>query len=246
MARDFIPGSTQSMDVDSTPVTAAPFTIAAWIQSDHNFESTIFFVGDKDVAAHYWFLSLVDAGAGEDLLSFGAAAGGAEVTAEVTASFTDDGWHHVCGVETSATSRAAYLDGANKGTNATSREPAGADRISIGRKGDSTPTAYMDGFIAEVAVWNVALSDADVALLAKTTSPFLVVPQSLVFYAPLIGRYSPEIDIRGGANLTLSASAPAVAAHPRIYNMSRPLLSKIVSPVAAGGIPFRTLMGVGT
>lgn len=74
----------------------------------------------------------------------------------------------------------------------------------------------MDGAIAEVGIWNVALSDSDVALLAKGVSPLMVHPESLVFYAPLIGQYSPEIELRSARNLTLTGT-PTQSAHPPIF-----------------------------
>lgn len=40
----------------------------------------------------------------------------------------------------------------------------------------------MEGDISEVGYWNVALTDADVAVLAKGVSPLLVRPEGLVAY----------------------------------------------------------------
>ena len=74
----------------------------------------------------------------------------------------------------------------------------------------------MSGDIAEAAIWNIALDDADVALLAKAFDPRMVRPEGLVFYAPLIGRYSPEIDRRGGLGLTVTGAVASV--HPRMFH----------------------------
>ena len=49
----------------------------------------------------------------------------------------------------------------------------------------ATKQNYCDGSLAEAAIWNAALSDAEVAALATGVSPLLVRPGSLVFYAPL-------------------------------------------------------------
>ena len=87
----------------------------------------------------------------------------------------------------------------------------------------------MEGDLAEAAIWNEALSAAEVALLAQGLSPLSLRPWALVFYAPIYGRYDPEIDIIGGLNLTvLDATA---SAHPRIF---KPGLPQISVPVAAG------------
>jgi hypothetical protein len=44
----------------------------------------------------------------------------------------------------------------------------------------------------------------------------MVRPASLVYYVPLIGRHSPEIDIVGGIDMTVSGT-PAASAHPRVF-----------------------------
>ena len=60
MARSFDIDSSQYLEIDSTPITAAPFTVAAWarVASDAagatNF--TVAWIGDKDLTADYWAL----------------------------------------------------------------------------------------------------------------------------------------------------------------------------------------------
>ena len=70
----------------------------------------------------------------------------------------------------------------------------------------------MDGQIAEAAIWNVALTDGEIASLAKGFKPTRIRPQSLVFYAPLIRNLQ---DTRKGMALT-NNNAATVAAHPRV------------------------------
>lgn len=43
-----------------------------------------------------------------------------------------------------------------------------------------------DGFPGSRAIWDVALSDAEVALLSRGASPMLVRPEALVEYWPMI------------------------------------------------------------
>lgn len=66
---------------------------------------------------------------------------------------------------------------------------------------------------AEVGIWNAALTDAEVASLAKGMTCDKVRPQSLVFYAPLIRDLQ---DARGGLAITNNNGA-TVANHPRVY-----------------------------
>lgn len=127
------------------------------------------------------------------------------------------GWNHFCGVFASSTSRAAYLNGAGKGTNTTSTVPSGINRTSIGASDGSSVIQNWPntGLIAEVAMWNVALTDAEVSSLATGVSPLQIRPGSLVAYWPLIGNTSPEINLVSTATQTIQGSLSA-AAHPRL------------------------------
>ena len=71
----------------------------------------------------------------------------------------------------------------------------------------------MNGLIAEVGIWNAALTAEEVASLAKGMTCYKVRPQSLVFYAPLVRDLT---DQKGGLTITNNGGA-TVANHPRIY-----------------------------
>lgn len=72
---------------------------------------------------------------------------------------------------------------------------------------------FFDGRIAEVGIWNAALTAAEIASLAKGMTCDKVRPQNLVFYAPLVRDL---IDQKGGLTITNNNGA-TVANHPRIY-----------------------------
>ena len=65
-------------------------------------------------------------------------------------------------------------------------------------------------------MWDVALTDDEVATLAKGVCPLFVRPGNLLAYWPLIGNNSPEIDCVGRFEMTLTNS-PGTSAHPRVY-----------------------------
>jgi hypothetical protein len=105
----------------------------------------------------------------------------------------------------------------------------GIDRISIGRLGRLNPAAYMDGLLAEVAIWNAALSDEEVASLAAGFSPLLVKPENLVVYVPLVRTIQ---DVVGGLGFT--ATGTVVAEHPpKIFLPAAPHISTAPPPSAA-------------
>jgi hypothetical protein len=123
--------------------------------------------------------------------------------------------YRFCAVSASSTDHRVYLDGVLDGSNSGSRNPGTRSFVRIGARTVLSSGTYFDGRIAEVAIWNVALTDAENAALGRGVSPLLIRPQNLVFYAPLLGRADPEPDLSGGANLTL-VNNPPPAVHPRV------------------------------
>lgn len=147
---------------------------------------------------------------------------GTPTQAETSSTWNDGygGWAHACGVFASTTSRTVYLNGSGAGTNTTSSAPTGFTRFQIGarRNSNTTDTFFGAGRIADVGVWDVALTDTEIQSLAKGVACSLVRPQNLVFYAPLIRDL---LDI-SKTNLPLTTSGGVTVSsvavpHPRIY-----------------------------
>jgi hypothetical protein len=90
-------------------------------------------------------------------------------------------------VGTSITSRTVYLNAANSGTQTTSRTITTPDRVCIGflRSNGSDIPDY-DGYLAEVAIWNVTLTTDELTSLYKGTKADQIRPQNLKFYMPLV------------------------------------------------------------
>ena len=73
------------------------------------------------------------------------------------------------------------------------RPPAAPNELLIGKR--SNDSQFFGGDIAELAIWNIALSDDDVFALGdpdNRVSPLLVRPDALVGYWPLVGFAAPE------------------------------------------------------
>lgn len=70
---------------------------------------------------------------------------------------------------------------------------------------------FHNGGLAELGVWNVALTAAEVAGLAKGQPAHKVRPASLLHCPPLVREI---VDPKG---LTMSATATSVTDHPRVY-----------------------------
>lgn len=210
MARSFDTALDQYLEIDSTPVTAVPFTFACWAFAASDMGNVMMFIGDKDVAADWWVLARNSA---NDRAGFRCRDTASADANSTNGSFPVDTWLHICGVATASNDRDIYVNAGNSGNDNTDLTPDGADRVSIGRFGDSSPGSEWDGYIAEAAIWNVALTVSEVGILAKGFSPLFVRPQSLVAYWPLIR--DENQDRVGGYDLT-AFNAPTIVAHPPV------------------------------
>jgi len=99
-------------------------------------------------------------------------------------------------------------------TNTTNRTPAFLAETVIGARRVSTILgAYFNGKIAEVGIWNAALTAQEVASLAKGMTCDKIRPQSLVSYVPIVREL---IDQKGGLTITNNNGA-TVDNHTRVY-----------------------------
>jgi hypothetical protein len=215
VARLFAKASSQYLERTSAVVSAYPCTMVCWFKpTTSTATQTAISVGSSS-AARYLALGLVTANTG-----FFECASTATADANGPAGTIADGaWGHLAGVATSATSRQCYVNGAVGTTDATNLAFPAVDRSHIGALMTSgTRASFADGAAAEAAMWNVALSAADILTLSLGVSPLLVRPASLVAYWPLRTGSSPEIELRARNELTLGAAgaAPTITDHVRV------------------------------
>jgi hypothetical protein len=246
MSRLFDDASSQFLSA-SAPVTAMPLSMACWFYSDSiALTQTLMNIGDSTAASNRQRFKMAAAGAvaGDPIRGF-ICTGAAQTSFDTTAGYTANAWHHACTVFTSNVSRAVYLNGANKTSNTADRTPGTPDVVSIGRTSSSASDDYTSGRIADAAVWNIALSDDDVAALADGLSPLLVRPDGLVAYWPIFGNTSPEIDIVGGFGATVTGATKDD--HPRIILPGRPrvFLPEAAAPASPVTSKHLLLLGVG-
>lgn len=250
MAREFNGNTANNLSVDVAAFSGTPFTMACWFNADlTTSQYALMWVGDKDVTGDF-FVLFADGGSAGDPVRFRSTVGGTNSTANTTTGYTVGQWHHACGVSASATSRSVYIDGGGKATATTSSTPAGLDRTAIGVWADSTPSGPFDGKIAEAAIWDVALTDNEVAMLANGVSPLKVRPANLVAYWPLFGNYSPEPSYGGDTALNLTVNGTVTqAAHAPVappFAMQSGWPGAYTAPAAPGGfLPRLALLGAG-
>lgn len=208
MARTFLSASSQKLLASSTPVSAVPLSMACWWRPvSATVAGALFSINDNATNEFR-----IDQTSGSKIRSSCFASGSGSTT-DTSTSNSSGVWCHAAIVCASATSRSVYLNGGGKTTDTNSRTPGGVNRINVACQVGSS--SFANGDIAECAIWNVALADADIAALAAGVAAWFVRPDALVFYAPLLQGYSPEIDIVGGRTLTLT-STPALIDGPPI------------------------------
>lgn len=200
--------TTDRYEIGSAVVTAYPFTLACWFYPD-------------TLTANRTLVDLGSTGgnhgqriyASSTAVTAQSRSAGADSNASTSAAPSTGQWQHAAGVFASATDRRVFLNGGNKGTNATSCVfNAAIDCTTIGaRNRITTYSQGMDGRLCEVAIWKAALADEEILALHDGFSPRLVSPQNLVFYVPLVQMVR---DLSRAVSITTTGS-PALAAHPR-------------------------------
>lgn len=192
--------------LERTPpvITAAPFSMSAWIRTDDAADNFQVIAGHGQATADeffQWRVRMTDSKVEATAESVAAGVNDADSTAAPTV----DVWTHVGYVTSAVDSRASYVAGGNKGTNAGSCTPLLIDASWIAQVDNGSPGDRFSGNIAHLAIWSAALSDSEIASLAAGVSPLRIRRDSLIHYWPLNGQ-SPELDIVAGANMVLNGT----------------------------------------
>jgi hypothetical protein len=210
MAYQFASASSKYLSMTSSPVSGPPLTLACWFNASQTTTSD-YLVSVSAAAINYFALAIFGANAGDPVGVFDYAGLG-PYFAYTTAGYTANTWNHAAGVWTGLNNRTAYINGGNSGTNSSTQAASTLTQSQIGANA-VVATNRMNGLIAEVGIWNAALTDAEIASLAKGMTCDKIRPQSLVFYAPLVRDL---IDCKGGLTIT-NNNAATVANHTRVY-----------------------------
>jgi hypothetical protein len=211
MAYQFTAASTQRLSTASSPLAGNvyPYTLACWFRQETL--ATGLMLTMNSPSSSYVGIAILAAGnvRALDALAINSAA-------DTTTTASASSWHHACGIFSASNSRTAYLNagGATTNTNTSGTSLTGANEILVGaRRVSGDLGTYYTGLIAECGIWNAALTQPEIASLAKGMTCDKVRPQSLVFYAPLVRDL---IDAKGGLTITNNNGA-TVANHPRVY-----------------------------
>lgn len=216
--------------------TGGTFSCACWVNYTG---ATGLLISDSWVAAgnqNSWTFFLIS-----NKLKFDYAIGAALGILSGSSTISTGVWHHV-GMSFNNKTVTIYIDGAQDASGVATG--AGTGTMSTATYGsvlgtgfnttNATFTTYYTGNMADVAVWNVALTASEFSALSKGLRPHMVRSAALVGFWPLDGLQSPEPDLSGLAhNGTLTGTALAAGPPMTLFTPRRPQF--LTPPVAAGG-----------
>lgn len=219
MSRAFL-ASTDHLDAARALVLAPPMTMLAWVKM-------------TTLGLGYQIMTIGQSGISTQRFSLGYQAtntigcnenDGASSIAQSSAAIADTtAWHLAVGVWSDRTNRAAFLDGANKGTISALKAAGTPNAVRVSGDLQAVPANPFQGLVGITAVWNVALTDAEVASLLSLY-PSQVRPANLVHLHDYSDKQSPEPDY-GAGNLPLIVTGAA-------FNAASPPVSP---PALSGG-----------
>ncbi len=191
-------------------------TYVAWVSPTSTHTGHVMGIGDQANVGHN-MLYLSNTGYNRAYSRALSPAVAAFATA--SSSYATSSWQHMAAVYESSVSRTVYLDGGSAVTNTTAVvfDP-GQDVFSLGtRWWNGTVDLPLNAKVGEAAIYSIALTVAEMGLLATGFSPMLVRPESLVAYYPLLHDYNDWGP--GGFHLTKSTN-PAILSpdHPPIIH----------------------------
>ena len=210
MAYDFTAASSQYLSTASAPVTSVPLTMACWMRPS-NAGSAGIQLSLGDIGSNNRYLIYQSSNV---IYAFAASSSTFDQSSINNGFPPNNTWGHTAAVFSATNSRQIYFNGTAGSLNTGSVNPTGIDSILIATQySDGVYKNFFDGDIAEVGIWNAALTAIEIASLAKGMTCDKIRPQSLVFYAPLVRNL---IDQKNGLTITNNNGA-TVATHPRVY-----------------------------
>jgi hypothetical protein len=231
--------------------TAEPLTIAAWLYptslATTIYGPCIFYTAGTGTSVTGFELLVTTAG----LIRARKEDAGTGSQSATSSALAINGWYHIGGVFTAANSRTAFLNGGAATANSTNIVFTNTpDKTSLGvlyRHDNSMSTNRSDAYWAEIGFWNIALTAADMLVLAAGYSPLMVKPEALLAYYPMVrGDANGDApDLVGGLTMVEQGTVD-VQPHARVFYRGHQNISH-KAPAAGGlvGSPFyRLLQGV--
>ena len=210
MAYDFN-GTSQYLSC-TAPLTAPPLTIVCFAKNATFTARAFFSIGQTNASSRYQMQINANNNVILNCIWNNGSNSVLAETLSLNPAIAVNEWVHYAGVIQSASNRSLYVRGILQ-ANTTTPDSVATPFQTFTTGARVGPGAYADSDIAEVGIWNAALTAAEIASLAKGMTCEKVRPQSLVFYTPLVRDLN---DQKGGIAITNNNGA-TVANHTRVY-----------------------------
>jgi len=239
MALTFDGSSYLSLDMSGTgPVSSYPFTMAAWLKPPEEYKDWQGFVlSDGTETARYGFGPANYGRWGIYVNAYEQRTAGG--FSENYSRTSPNDWAQATCIFNASGDRKLYVNGSgnlySNGANIGATTLTDADIIGIGFGPTAGSNELYKGGMAECAIWNAALTTAEIDTLASAVSPLFIQPDKLIGYWPLGGLYTDSFnDILTGYNLT-ATNSPTIFDHPKAIYPSQ--VQKILKPLSVAPPP---------
>lgn len=224
---------TASNDFAATSV----YTVAGWLNLGDTTDIQSIWGRDDSTSSATRHMQFRSNGTSLEFICFNTAAG--TTSATQTGLSSSSGWQHVAGVFTSAKKATAYVDGSpgteSAALSGTPQTGSTRDALLVRyRTGGATPwNEPMNGAVAWMAYWDVALSAADISALAAGAHPLTIQPHNISRLYPLFGGSTGnDIELINGYVLTQQGTVGTAESPPVSLGGAWPAN---YTPAAGGG-----------
>jgi hypothetical protein len=204
------------LSLGSAALNAMPLSMAGWVEPPIGAPDGVILAIDRSPAqgfADFEFWSLEIRSSNNDNLVQASTRGPGLVASTASTpigSLTFGAQNFAGAVFSSTVSRAAYCNLTTGTDTVLVPTPTVGETYLGARVTNSGTFRSYSGCISDVAIWNVALTDAEMAAMAGGISPRLIRPRNIVFYAPLITNATKTINLYG-APLTVNVGTGSFA-----------------------------------
>lgn len=194
--------------------TGPPFTVSCWFLPTVSGSRTIWNLHQNGVNNEYYYLASQSAS-----LNFRVRTSSGISSALTSNAPIIDEWNHGFAVASATDARRCMLNGDTVVSNTTDRSPTGLDRTTL-ISGSGVAKLQLDGRLADLCFWDVALSDDEGARLALGVNPFLIRPGSITHFWRCYKAETTIRDLVGTIHLpqvgsvTSSPHPARIAGHP--------------------------------
>jgi hypothetical protein len=213
MSRDVAGGYLNGGDAASVDIIGTALTLAGWIWADNVGTAQGIFTKESNSGSNGQYSMLTATPSGTLRWRISDNSGSPDTCDSAAGALVTNRWQHICGVKDGTAGGAAlrsYIDGVQAAAVASTRiiVNSGND-FRVGNRHPGSES--FDGRVAEVAIWDVALTAGEVLALAKGAAPSRIRLPNLRGYWPIFAVGASEFDMAGRQALSVNG---AIAAYP--------------------------------